>query len=96
MWERVKETTSFDRYFFSHYKVYYSIDFIIENFNDNRIYGIAIPNYSDSYIRSNLYRLKELGKKIYVFTPITYDGVIDCINMGADGIYVDDINVLKA
>lgn len=96
MWEIVKETTTFDRYFFSHYKVYYSVDTMIEHFSDDRIYGIAIPNYSDNYIRSNLYRLKDLGKKIYVFTPLTYDDVLDCIRMGADGIYVNDLNILKS
>lgn len=95
MWDIVKETTSFDRYFFSHYKVYYSIDFMIENFNNDRIYGIAIPNYSDRYIRSNLYRLKDLGKKIYVFTPLNYDEVIDCIDMGADGIYLNEVDILS-
>ena len=56
---------------------------------------MAFPNYADNYIKSNIYRLKELGKKIYFFTPLNYNDVIDCINMGADGVYVDNNYILQ-
>lgn len=93
MWNIVKKTTTFDRYFFSQYKVYYSIDFVLENFNDDRIYGVAYSSTCDNYIRRNIYRLKEKGKKIYFFTPTSYEEVMDMISLGADGVYIDDESV---
>ena len=88
MWDIVKETTTFDRYFFSHYKVYYSVDTMLEHFSDDRIWGFALPSYTDGYIRSQLYRVKAT-KKIFVFTPQNLDEVLDAAEMGADGVYLD-------
>ena len=95
MWDIVKETTTFDRYFYSQYKNYYSIDFILENFNDDRIYGVAFAHTCDNYIRRNIYRLKEAGKKIFFFTPENHNEVMDVISIGADGIYIDNENITK-
>ena len=89
MWDIVKETTSFDRYFFSHYKVYYTVDMMLNYFGDEqRIWGFALSTHTDGDIRSQLYRVKET-KKIFVFTPTTKEGVLDAAAMGADGIYLD-------
>ena len=93
MWNIVKETTSFERYFFSQYKVYYSIEFVLENFNDDRIYGVAYSSTCDNYIRRNIYRLKEAGKKLFFFTPSSYEEIIDMISLGADGVYIDNDKV---
>lgn len=93
MWEAVAETTSFHQYLFSHYKVYYSIEEIIESFQDERIWGIALPIWSDNYIRSNIYRLKEAGKQIMIFTPTTQEEVVEAFLLGADGIYLDAPNL---
>ena len=95
MWNIVKETTSFDRYFFSQYKVYYSIEFVLENFSDDRIYGVAYSSTCDNYIRRNLYRLKESGKKLFFFTPTSYDEIMDMISLGADGVYIDNDKVRR-
>jgi glycerophosphoryl diester phosphodiesterase len=94
MWDALKETTSFDRYLFSHYKVYYSIDSMLEYFNDERIWGIALPMWSDNYIRSNIYRLKEAGKQIMIFTPSSKEEAAEAFSLGADGIYVDTPNIV--
>lgn len=94
MWDILKETTTFDKYFFSHYKVYYSVDYILENFNDSRIYGIAFSLDCDNYFRSQIYRFKEAGKKIFIFTPTTKSEVTEAKNLGADGVYVDTTNII--
>lgn len=95
MWNRVKDTTSFDKYLFSHYKVYYTVDMMLGYFSDERIWGVALPTYTDGDIRSQLYRLKET-KKIFVFTPITEEEVYDAIKMGADGVYLNFTEILEA
>jgi glycerophosphoryl diester phosphodiesterase len=88
MWEIVKESTSFDRYLFSHYKVYYTVDMMLEYFSDPGIWGISLPLYTDSDIRSQIYRLKE-NKQIFVFTPQNPGEIVDAALMGADGVYLD-------
>ena len=93
MWDIVKETTTFDRYFFSHYKVYYTVDTMLDHFSDERIWGFALPTYTDGDIRSQLYRVKET-KKIFVFTPKSIDDVLDAADMGADGVYLDFVEII--
>jgi glycerophosphoryl diester phosphodiesterase len=88
MWDIVKQTTTFDRYLFSHYKVYYTVDTLMEYFSDSRIWGIALPTYTDGDIRANLHLLKQT-KKIFVFTPQSPAEVLDASQMGADGVYLD-------
>lgn len=92
MWDIVKETTTFDRYFFSHYKVYYTVDTMLEYFSDERIWGFALSTFTDEDIRSQLYRVKKT-KKIFVFTPKDKEGVLDAAAMGADGVYLDSPSV---
>ncbi len=94
MWDIVKETTTFDKYFFSHYKVYYSVNYILKNFDDERIYGIAFSIDSDSYFKSQIHLFKAAGKKIFIFTAVTEDDVAKAIKLGADGIYVDDVSIM--
>lgn len=89
MWDIAKETTTFDQYIFSHYKVYYSVSQIIEYFSDDRIWAVGLPTYCDYSFRSQIYRLKNLGKKILVFTPTTKDEVASSIQLGADALYLD-------
>jgi glycerophosphoryl diester phosphodiesterase len=94
MWQILKDTTSFDRYFFSHYKEYYSVDFILESFADERICGIALSNVCDDYYREELHRFECEGKKmIFMFTPTTYEELCDAISLGAKGVYIDDYSV---
>lgn len=93
MWDIVKETTTFDRYFFSHYKVYYTVDMMLEYFDDDRIWGFALSTYTDGDIRSQLYRVKET-KKIFVFTPKSNNEILDAASMGADGVYLDFVSLL--
>lgn len=95
MWEIAQQTTTFDRYFFSHYKVYFGVDTMLEYFGDPAIYGVALPTHTDGWIRSNLYKLKAAGKNIFVFTATTPQEVADAIAMGADGVYVDDPAVVE-
>lgn len=95
MWNVLKETTTYDRYFFSHYKVYYTIDTMLKYFSDSRIWGVALPIWSDSDIRAGIYKLKQAGKKIFVFTATATDDVLDIIDMGGDGFYADDPSVLN-
>ena len=94
MWDALSETTTFDRYLFSHYKVYYSIDSMLEYFSDERIWGIALPMWSDNYIRTNIYRLKEAGKQIMIFTPSTKEEAAEAFSLGADGIYADTPGII--
>ena len=93
MWDIVKETTTFDKYLFSHYKVYYTVSMILEYFSDSRIWGISIPTYADSDFRSQIYKLKET-KLLFVFTPSTVEDVLDAVSMGADGIYLDFVDLI--
>lgn len=95
MWDMLKNTTTYDKYFFSHYKVYYTVDTMLEYFSDSRIWGIALPIWSDADIRSGIYKLKEAGKKIFVFTAYSEDDILDIIDMGGDGLYIDDIGILN-
>ncbi len=95
MWECVSKTTTFEQYFFSHYKVYYSVGMILDYFDDERIFGVAIPMWSDEDFLSQIYRLKEAGKKIFVFTPLTTQDVATAISFGADGIYVNTPDILS-
>jgi glycerophosphoryl diester phosphodiesterase len=94
MWDIVKEQTSFDRYLFSHYKVYYTVDTMLEYFSDERIWGFALPTYTDRDIRSRISEIKET-KVILVFTPKTKEDVADAISMGANGVYLDFISLLE-
>jgi glycerophosphoryl diester phosphodiesterase len=94
MWDIVKETTTFDRYLFSHYKVYYTVDTMLEYFSDERIWGFALPMYKDGEIRSQLYKAKE-KKQIFVFTPQNEEDVLDAAAMGADGVYLDFISLIE-
>lgn len=94
MWDIVKESTTFDRYFFSHYKVYYTVDMMLDYFGDDpRIWGFALSTHTDGDIRSQLYRVKET-KKIFVFTPTSEEGVLDAAAMGADGVYLDFVDLI--
>lgn len=90
MWDTLKETTTYDKYLFSHYKVYYTVDTMLEYFLDDRIWGIALPTWSDEDIRSGISKLKQAGKEIFVFTAYTDDDILDIIEMGGDGFYIDD------
>lgn len=94
MWDILSATTSFEKYFFSHYKVYYSINYILENFSDDRIYGIALSLDSDAYFLNNLYRFKKAGKKLFFFTATTPKEVKKAQKLQADGIYIDNLSVL--
>lgn len=96
MWNAIKETTTYDRYFFSHYKVYYTVDTMLKYFSDSRIWGVALPIWSDSDIRAGIYKLKQAGKKIFVFTAVTADDVLDVIDMGGDGLYVDEPSIVNS
>jgi len=96
MWEAASVSTTFDRYFFSHYKVYYSIEVMLEYFSDDRIWGIALPIWSDNYITSNAHRLKAAEKKLFFFTPTNGEEVARAVSLGADGIYADSPTVLNS
>lgn len=95
MWDMLKNTTTYDKYFFSHYKVYYTVDTMLEYFSDSRIWGVALPTWSDADIRSGIYKLKRAGKKIFIFTAYSEDDILDIIDMGGDGLYIDDIGILN-
>jgi glycerophosphoryl diester phosphodiesterase len=95
MWELIKDSTSFDKYIFSHYKVYYTVDQIIEYFGNNKLFwAVAIPTYCDSDFASQIEELKEIGKKILVFTPTTEPELEKAFNLGADMVYLDDPQLL--
>ena len=94
MWELAKEQTSFDRYFFSHYKVYYTAKQMLEYFSDDRIWGFALPTYTDGSIRSHMGEVKQT-KQVFVFTPTTIEEVEDAAAMGADGVYLDFPDLIK-
>ncbi len=91
MWEAAQKCTTFDGYFFSHYKVYYSIDKMLEDFASPKIIGVAIPAWSDNYIKSNIYRVKEAGKMLFVFTVTNEEELAFAREVGADGIYINEI-----
>ncbi|MBQ2946200.1 MAG: hypothetical protein IJD95_06525 [Clostridia bacterium] len=96
MWDILKESTSFDGYFYSQYKVYYTVDMILDHFGDDgRIIGICFPDYVDGDIRAGFSRLKEAGKKIFIFTCENEDEADYIKRIGADGAYVDDPSVLE-
>ncbi len=91
MWEEAQKCTTFDGYLFSHYKVYYSIDTMLENFSSDKIIGVAIPAWSDNYIKSNIYRVKEAGKLLFVFTVTNEQEMAFAKEVGADGIYINEV-----
>ncbi|MGM9632354.1 MAG: glycerophosphodiester phosphodiesterase family protein [Eubacteriales bacterium] len=93
MWEDVQTCTTFDYYFFSHYKEYYSVDTILEHFSSPKILGVAIPTWTDNYIKSNLYKIKDAGKKLFVFTVMNDEHLAFAEEIGADGIYIDGIDI---
>ncbi len=96
MWEILKEKTDFSSYFYSQYKVYYTVDTILEYFGDEeRITGICFPDYVDGDIRAGFSRLKEAGKKIYIFTCDSAAEADYIREIGADGAYVDFPSVLE-
>lgn len=88
MWDIVKEQTSFNRYLYSQYKVYYNVDMMLEYFGDERIWGFALPEYVDGDIRSRIPEIKET-KEILIFTPSNQDELNFAIETGADGVYLD-------
>lgn len=94
MWDIVKEQTSFERYLFSHYKVYYTVNEMMQYFSDQRIWGFAFPTYTDNDIRSMIPKIKET-KLILVFTPTSKEDVVDAKEMGANGVYLDFISLLE-
>ena len=94
MWDMVKDTTSFSRYLFSHYKVYYTVDIMLEYFSDEKFWGFALPTYTDGDIRSQIYKIKQT-KKIFIFTPTNEEELLDASQMGADGVYLDFISLMK-
>ncbi len=89
MWEAVQKCTTFHSYLFSHYKEYYSVDTILANFSSPQIIGIAVPTWTDDYIQSNLYKVKDAGKKLFVFTVTNEEELAFAEEIGADGIYID-------
>ncbi len=93
MWEDVQLCTTFDRYFFSHYKEYYSVDTILEQFSSEKIWGIAVPVWSDSYICSELYKIPAAGKKLFVFTVTNEEELAFAQKVGAYGIYLDECDL---
>ena len=94
MWEILKENTTFDRYVFSHYKVNYSIDTILEHFSDARICGIALPLDAYPELTEQLWQLQEVGKEIWVFTCHDEQDVALAVSIGADHVYVDTPEIL--
>ena len=94
MWEVAKKTTSFDKYFYSQYKTYYNVSQILEYFDDERIWGIAFSTYVDGDIRSQFDKIKDAGKKIFIFTPTTTAEVVSLLNIGVNGVYVDTPSIL--
>ena len=92
MWEILKETTSFNSYIFSHYKVYYSVDYVMENFSDSRIIAIAMSVNCDSYYRKNLVKFKQEGWKIFMWDIHSSEDINRAQKLGANGVYVDFIN----
>lgn len=94
MWELAKEQTTFDRYHFSHYKVYYTAPQMLEYFSDDRIWGFSLPTYTDQDIRAHLGEVKQT-KMIFVFTPTTKEEVADAAAMGADGVYLDFVSLIE-
>lgn len=95
MWDAIKNETSFNKYLFSHYKVYYSIDKIVENFPTDQFVGIAIPySYLDDYYKRNIAYLQSIGYDIYMFGINSAEDVNGARKIGADTVYVDNINMM--
>ena len=73
-----------------------TIDTILEYFGDEeRIIGVCFPDYVDSDLRAGFSRLKEAGKKIYIFTCDSAEEADYIREIGADGAYVDFPSVLE-
>lgn len=97
MWDEIKEKTSFNKHLFSRYKVYYSIDTIIENFSTEKFIGIALPyDYLDGYYKRNIAYLQENGYRIFMFGINDANDVIGAMAIGADTVYVDNTNVIPS
>ncbi len=90
MWAEVQACTTFDHYLFSHYKEYYSVDTMLEHFSSPKILGVAVPTWTDDYIKAHLHKIKEAGKQLFVFTVETEEHLAFAREIGADGIYVND------
>ncbi len=95
MWELVRESTSFNSYFFSHYKEYYSVDTMLEHFSAPEFIGVAVPAWTDNYIKRNLYKVKQAGKMLFVFTVTNESEMAFAKEIGADGIYINQPDSAK-
>lgn len=95
MWEMVKEKTSFDKYIFSHYKVYYTSQQIIEYFSDQKFWAVAISINADAYFVKGIPEIKATGKKLLVFSPTTKtEADFSLEQLSADMLYLDNPNIL--
>ena len=95
MWDIAKVTTTFDKYFFSKYKVPYTFDYVLNTFDDSRIWGIALSTEVDDSFLNNLDKFKNAGKQVLFFTAETSDEVKKLKDYGATGVYVDNPSIIK-
>ncbi len=62
----------------------------MEHFSSLKIIGIAVPTWTDNAVKSNLYKVKDVGKKLFVFTVTNDEELAFAEEIGADGICIDE------
>ncbi|MGM9859027.1 MAG: glycerophosphodiester phosphodiesterase family protein [Bacilli bacterium] len=95
MWDLLKDVTSYNQCIFSHYKVNYSVKQILEYFSSSRFIAIGMDFNTSSYFKKAIPKFHKNEKKVFFFTPETYEEVEECASLGADGIYIDNEIILK-
>lgn len=61
----MKNNYDFEEYYFTNYESKYTIDEILEYFNDERITTIIIPINSDSHLLSNVSKIRKHKKSVH-------------------------------
>lgn len=95
MWDILKEETTFDRYFFSHYKKWYSNPQIKDKFlGEEKIAAVCMGSSGEDYTLGYSKEILKQGKDVFIF--FASDGeVLDFLSRyTVTGVYVDDPSVL--
>ena len=94
MWNILKDTTSFNEYFYSQYKHYYTVIDIIHYFSDERISSYCFDKTAN-FTKEDYDVLKRNNKKINFFTINTKEDEEQARYLGVDGYYIDFLDILE-
>ena len=88
MWETMKNNYNFKEYYFTNYKANYSIEEILEYFNDERITSITIPKGSNFNFLSKANKIRKY-KNLYIHTIVNKKEYNGSLLYNCNGFYID-------